>query len=184
MSDLVIRAREFAREKHAAQLRKYTNVPYFVHLEEVAIMVDRAGMSENAIAAAWLHDVVEDQDVLSYTIYCEFGDAVGVMVAALTNEPPAPGINRQQRHEKDLFRLDNSGAEAQTIKCADLISNTSTIVKYDPGFAKVYLPEKRAVLDVLTCAHDGLRQQALDSLRQAEDDLLQNTLARVQGVEP
>jgi hypothetical protein len=43
-----------------------------------------------------------------------------------------------------------------TIKCADLISNTSSIVKHDPKFAEVYLEEKRLLLDVLTKADPWL----------------------------
>jgi hypothetical protein len=45
----------------------------------------------------------------------------------------------------------------QTIKCADLISNTASIALHDPKFAVVYLAEKRALLDVLTQAHPQLR---------------------------
>ena len=55
---LVFKAREFAREAHRSQLRKYTGEPYFVHLEEVAGLVERAGLSNDAVAAAWLHDEV------------------------------------------------------------------------------------------------------------------------------
>jgi (p)ppGpp synthase/HD superfamily hydrolase len=48
--NIVERAREFAREKHAKQLRNCTNEPYFVHLEEVAGLVERVGISKEAIA--------------------------------------------------------------------------------------------------------------------------------------
>lgn len=177
MTDLVNRARGFAYEMHRQQLRRYTNEPYFVHLEEVAGIVERAGMSEAAIAAAWLHDVVEDCGVDSLFIFVNFGEAVGVMVAGLTDNPPTPGLNREHRKAKDRERLSNSGAETQGIKCADLISNTSSIVKHDPDFAKVYLKEKRAILEVLTRAPAALLERAWESLRSAENELLQNALA-------
>ncbi|MCC8952850.1 hypothetical protein H8B02_05035 [Bradyrhizobium sp. Pear77] len=45
--NLIEMAREFAREKHALQKRNYTGEPYFVHLEEVAGIVERTGLSEN-----------------------------------------------------------------------------------------------------------------------------------------
>ncbi|UEM08567.1 HD domain-containing protein [Bradyrhizobium barranii subsp. barranii] len=61
MNGLIFRAREFARERHSAQARRYTGEPYFVHLEEVARMIELAGRPEESIAAAWLHDVIEDQ---------------------------------------------------------------------------------------------------------------------------
>jgi GTP diphosphokinase / guanosine-3',5'-bis(diphosphate) 3'-diphosphatase len=171
MDNLVLKAREFAREAHKAQPRKYTGEPYFVHLEEVANMVANAGLSDAAVAAAWLHDVVEDQDVTVATITAMFGMEVATMVLALTDEPPGPGINRAGRNAMNLARLSIANWETQSIKCADLISNTSTIAKYDPGFAKTYLPEKRAVLDVLTRAHPGLRDNAEASLRAAERQL-------------
>jgi len=57
MNSLIFGARGFARQAHMAQARHCTGEPYFVHLEEVANRVERAGLSDEAIAAAWLHDV-------------------------------------------------------------------------------------------------------------------------------
>lgn len=168
---LINKAREFARAKHITQIRKYTFEPYFVHLEEVAGLVERAGLSETAIAAAWLHDAIEDQDVKIEEIITEFGAHVAYLVFDLTDVPASKGLNRDTRKKMDVSRLSLAMPDAQGIKCADLISNTSTIVKYDPGFARQYLPEKRAVLGVLTRAPDSLKQQAWASLQQAEEDL-------------
>lgn len=166
--NLIEKAREFAREKHAQQKRNYTGEPYFVHLEEVAGIVERAGLSEAAIAAAWLHDTVEDTDATLPEICAKFGSAVAVMVLDLTDTPPAPGMNREQRKRADRLRLKLAGSETQGIKCGDLISNTSTISKHNPGFAKTYLPEKRATLEILTRAPAPLLEQAWASLRAAE----------------
>ena len=61
MKDLIKRAERFARERHAGQCRKGTSKePYTIHLEEVATLVETWGGSHEAIAAAWLHDTVED----------------------------------------------------------------------------------------------------------------------------
>lgn len=171
MNDLIFRAREFARERHAQQLRKYIGLPYFTHLDEVAGFVERAGLSEEAIAVAWLHDVVEDTPTPLSEIVERFGGNVAEMVSMLTDEPPRPGLNRGDRKVIDSARLAGALPEVQGIKCADLISNTSTIVKYDPGFARIYLPEKRAILDVLTRAPAPLRDQAWASLRAAEAEI-------------
>ncbi|MCP1852734.1 MULTISPECIES: HD domain-containing protein [unclassified Bradyrhizobium] len=169
--NLIEMAREFAREKHALQKRSYTGEPYFVHLEEVAGIVERAGLSGSAIAAAWLHDVVEDQDVLESELVERFGQPVSVMVMALTDMPPTPALNREMRKDIDRQRLARASAETQGIKCADLISNTSAISKHNPGFAKVYLPEKRATLEILTNAPSPLLEQAWASLLAAEVEL-------------
>ncbi len=171
MSNLVNKAREFAREKHAAQLRRYTEQPYFVHLEEVAALVERTGLSENAIAAALLHDVVEDQGVPIEAICANFNPDVSLMVLDLTDIPAGKGLNRAERKTVDAHRLSRASADTQSIKCADLISNTSSIVQHDPGFARLYLKEIRQVLEVLQKANDRLRQQAWASLQQAEEVL-------------
>ncbi|UFX42016.1 HD domain-containing protein [Bradyrhizobium sp. 41S5] len=171
MTDLIDSAREFAREKHAEQLRNYTREPYFVHLEEVAGIAERAGLSEAAIAAAWLHDVIEDQNVLESELVLLFGQRTAAIVSSLTDMPPTAALNREMRKEIDRQRLAAASPEAQGVKCADLISNTATIVKHNPGFAKKYLPEKRAILEVLTRAPAPLLEQAWASLIEAERQL-------------
>ena len=61
MNDLINRAERFARGRHEGQFRKgKSQEPYTIHLEEVAVLVERWSSSERAIAAAWLHDTVED----------------------------------------------------------------------------------------------------------------------------
>jgi (p)ppGpp synthase/HD superfamily hydrolase len=177
MNELIFRAREFAREAHKAQLRRYTGEPYFTHPEEVAGMVERAGLSENAIAAAFLHDIINDQGVEPELLFREFGPKVASMVVVLTDTPVGPGFNRERRKALDMDRLSKASVSVQGIRCADLISNTSTIVKYDPGFARIYLPEKRAILEVLTRAPAVLRDAAWACLRSAEDELLQAALS-------
>ncbi len=62
MSDLIERAKVFATQAHQRidQRRKYNNQPYHVHLEAVAKLVASVTDEAEMIAAAWLHDVVED----------------------------------------------------------------------------------------------------------------------------
>lgn len=59
---LVERARRYATKAHAAidQRRKYTNDPYIVHPQAVMEIVSSVPHSEEMLAAAWLHDTVED----------------------------------------------------------------------------------------------------------------------------
>ena len=68
----------------------------------------------------------------------------------------------------DRQRLADSSREVQTIKVADLIDNTPSIVEHDPDFARVYLREKRDLLNVLTLADQGLVDRAWTLLREAE----------------
>jgi hypothetical protein len=58
--------------------------------------------------------------------------------------------NRAERKALDREYIANATPDAKTIKLADIISNCSSIIKHDPEFAKVYLEEKRLLLEVLT----------------------------------
>lgn len=146
---LAYEAMLFAREVHKNQVRKYTNAPYSDHLAEVAGITATVLNDPVSIAVAWLHDCAEDQGVRGTTLVARFGADVADGVFWLSDMELG---NRAQRKEMSRARLSQAPAWVQTIKCADLISNTSSIVQYDPKFATVYLQEKRLLLDVMTKA--------------------------------
>lgn len=150
--DIVEKARVFATAAHAAvgQLRKYTNEPYIVHPFEVAMTVKQVGGTPEMIAAAYLHDTVEDTHVTHETIEREFGPEVAEMVFFLTDVSKPEMGNRARRKAIDREHIAKADAKVQTIKLADIIANCTSIIKYDPEFAKVYLEEKRLLLEVLT----------------------------------
>ncbi len=155
---LVERAKAFAAEKHRNQLRRYTNEPYIVHPIAVAKLVKGVKAHDEVVAAALLHDVLEDTDAKESELRELFGDTVTDLVVELTDVYTGPEHgNRKLRKEKEAIRLSLASADAQTIKVADLIDNTRTIVRHDPGFARVYLPEKARLLYMLTKAHPALR---------------------------
>ena len=163
MTTVVTRARDFATAAHAAvgQLRKYTFEPYIVHPAEVAAIVEEYGGTPEMIAAAWLHDVVEDTGVTSELIRAEFGDHVADLVGWLTDVSRPDHGNRAQRKAVDRAHTASAPAAAQTIKLADLICNTRSIVEHDPKFAETYLAEKRQLLEVMTKGDARLRERAL-----------------------
>lgn len=158
---LAYEAMMFAREVHKDQRRKYTGNPYTDHLAEVAGIVAAAGIGdegggegrEMAIAVAWLHDSVEDCGITLHQIQCLFGWVVRHGVAALSDMETG---NRAERKRLSRERLAAAPGWVQSIKCADLISNTSSIVMHDPKFAVTYLEEKRLLLDVMTKADPRL----------------------------
>ena len=154
------RALLFATAAHAAvgQRRKYTETPYIVHPIEVAEIVQSVNHTDAMVAAAYLHDVLEDTKVTTNVLREEFGDEITALVLWLTSL----GVegNRAERKALDCEFLAHAPAEAQTVKLADLISNTSTIVQYDPKFAKVYLKEKLDLLGVLTKGDSELHRRA------------------------
>ncbi|ALM52519.1 HD domain-containing protein [Halomonas huangheensis] len=171
--DLVERARLFATAAHAAidQRRKYSGAPYIEHPEAVARLVAEHGADEVMIAAAWLHDVVEDTEVSLELVSEEFGKEVSDLVDALSDLQTAEDGNRRVRKQRAAERLAQADPRAQTIKYADLIHNTSSIVRHDRGFAYIYLEEKRYLLEMMTQGEPGLRQKAFQMLEVAEGEL-------------
>jgi (p)ppGpp synthase/HD superfamily hydrolase len=148
--DLVLRARRFAEEAHGAigHRRKYSGRPYVEHLERVAARVARATGDPAAIAAAWLHDVVEDTPATHADIEREFGARVAELVRALTDVELEFG-SRPARKIADRTRLESAPPPAQTVKLADLIDNAHDIAAHDPNFARVFLREMETMLQVL-----------------------------------
>jgi (p)ppGpp synthase/HD superfamily hydrolase len=163
MIDIVEKARVFATAAHAAvkQVRKYTFEPYIVHPTEVAAIVAAVeGATHEMVAAAYLHDTVEDTGVTIETIEQEFGSEVAEIVGWLTDVSKPEDGNRAVRKAIDRAHTAMAPAAAQTVKLADLVSNTRSIMKYDPKFAVTYLEEKRALLEVMTRGDAELMAEA------------------------
>jgi (p)ppGpp synthase/HD superfamily hydrolase len=102
------------------------------------------------VAAAWLHDVVEDTGCTYTDIHMAFGADIAALVGWLTDVSQPQDGNRAHRKSIDRAHSAAAPAEAQTIKLADLISNSKSIMQHDPAFAKTYLEEKRLLLAVMT----------------------------------
>ena len=97
------RAQEFAVKRHGGQ-RYDKDKPYAHHLEAVRDVLVRFGVTdEDLLAAAWLHDVVEDTSTSAQQVSERFGDRVGALVLAVTNEPGKnrrAGISRPTRRSR------------------------------------------------------------------------------------
>jgi (p)ppGpp synthase/HD superfamily hydrolase len=163
---LIEKARLFSVAAHSAigQRRKYTLEPYWVHPAEVASIVRSVPHTEPMLAAAYLHDVVEDTQVTIEVIRNEFGDIIADMVDWLSDKSVVLDGNRATRKKMDADRLALAPHEVQTIKYADLISNTGTIVMHDPKFAVIYLKEKEYLLSVMDKGDASLRARALQNI--------------------
>ena len=174
---LIETSQKLAHDAHDSigQKRKYTGEPYWQHTDAVAALVASVEGTPEMIAAAHLHDYLEDvlPQLLSEERYLEviqFQDRYNVlpiairnMVKELTDEYVKelyPNLNRAQRKEKERARLATISDDGKSIKLADLINNTSDIVANDPEFAKTYLKEKLALLPYLSEGNAALLQQA------------------------
>lgn len=162
--DLALNAMRFAREVHREQRRKYSGNPYADHLAEVAGIVATVAPPDRQrtmVAVAWLHDCIEDQGIDVATLRAQFGDEVADGVLMLSDLETG---NRQARKAATCARLATAAPWIQTIKVADLISNTGSIVIHDPNFARIYLREKRDLLQVLVDADPRLLAVAREQL--------------------
>lgn len=177
---LIERAALFSRAAHQAidQRRKYTGEPYHKHPEAVAWIVAKNGGTDAMVAAAYLHDVVEDTAITLDMIRDEFGNVVAELVDWLSDMQTAADGNRATRKRREREKLAAAPAMAQTIKLADLIDNTSTIVEHDPDFATVYLAEKRDLLCVMENGDQKLWRKAWSLLVEGEAKIAEIKEAR------
>ena len=145
------KAKRFAADAHASivHVRKYTGEPYIGHPASVVEIVRSVPHTEEMLAAAWLHDTVEDTAATEAEIYEMFGHKVAVMVEMLTDVSKPEDGNRAKRKAIDRAHSARGIPAAKTIKIADLIDNSSSILERDPRFAEVFIREKALLLKVL-----------------------------------
>jgi (p)ppGpp synthase/HD superfamily hydrolase len=162
MDNIVERARTVAIAAHSAtgQRRKYTGEPYWVHLQEVADTVAYVSQDTAMVAAAWLHDILEDTQLELDLLLRLFGEDVTDMVVWLTDTAKISDGNRATRAGIERMRLASASARVQTIKIADIMSNVRSIAEHDKKFARIYLPEKSLLLDELLLGDPILRVNA------------------------
>lgn len=142
---------EFAAHYHGIidQRRKYTGEPYIVHPAAVAEIVRSVPCTPEMLAAAYLHDVVEDTPATIEEVRVMFGAEIADMVFSLTNEGRMEEVSRAERKRVERARLAVASSGAKTVKLADILENITSIVERDPKFARVYLREKIQLLPLL-----------------------------------
>ncbi len=176
----------FAAEKHAAQTRKKTDVPYISHLMSVAALVMEAGGDEDQTIAALLHDVVEDcgGEPMLEEVRQRFGDRVASIVEGCTDAYTIPKPPWKQRKLDYLEVLRRADDDIRLVSAADKLHNVRTILAdYRTEGDRVWerfsgdkdgtLWYYRAVLDVL---RHGRSNRLVDELQRVVTEL--ETLAR------
>lgn len=174
MNTILIRsAIEYAAWAHGSidQRRKYTDDPYIVHPVAVGRLLASLEQDDEVIVAGLLHDTVEDTPVTLAQIEETFGARVADLVNWVTDVSRPNDGNREARKALDRCHVAQAPAEAQTIKLADLIDNTKSIVRHDVDFARVYLAEKLLLLEVLSRGNPRLLHYAKWLARQSSNYL-------------
>ena len=167
MSDLVTRAADFARKAHDGQTRAYSNAPYFTHPERVAKRVAAMGEGPAMVAAAYLHDVVEDCGVDIDEINETFGFGVSRIVDCLTVRK-IPGAPRDEQKRADRRKRVEAMPCAQRLK---LVERPDDLTELRPDmkhsakareFAPTYCRESVALLTAIGSAHEGLSWEIVE----------------------
>lgn len=125
-SDLIARALAKATEAHAGQTRNGSGgLPYIEHPRMVAATLAAHDFSEATLAAALLHDVVEDSDTTVEELRAEFGDEVADLVAALSDDESIKSYrDRKDEHRRRVADVDG---DALAIYAADKLTNMTTL---------------------------------------------------------
>jgi (p)ppGpp synthase/HD superfamily hydrolase len=125
-SELILRALAKAGAAHAGQVRNGSGgLPYIEHPRMVAATLVAHGYAEETVAAALLHDVVEDSDTTVEELRAEFGDTIADLVAALSDDESIEDY--RERKEEHRARVADVDGDAFAIYAADKLTNLKTI---------------------------------------------------------
>ena len=156
----VVEAERFARKAHTGHTRNNrANTPYEYHLEEVATLVHESHGSPEEIAAAWLHDSVEDTTTTLADIHDLLGPTVASIVEHLTDLPEWKGLPTLERKTLQAARVATLvhthsvgilPARIKRVKLADQISNVRCCtldppVKWDAAKIRHYIEGARRI---------------------------------------
>ena len=122
--DRILKAIQFACEKHSAQKRKGAPWPYIVHIYDVAQILQENNVDIDTLIAGILHDTVEDTGTTLDEICSMFGYRVASFVDILSENKALPYAKRKAVQAE---RIKNAPKEAKMVKCADCLSNIKSI---------------------------------------------------------
>ena len=134
MNDLLVvtRAFNFAAQRHSKQRRKgEAQEPYINHLAEVALLVAEAtkGKDPNLIAAALLHDTIEDTNTTWEELSVFFNDDIANLVNEVTDDKT---LRKEERKKLQITTASKKTHRAKILKLADKTSNLRSIAKSPP----------------------------------------------------
>ncbi|MES2203027.1 MAG: HD domain-containing protein [Patescibacteria group bacterium] len=152
-AELIEKAKAYAHRAHTGHKRMDAEgSPYIVHPEEVADLVAKSGGSAQEVAAAWLHDTVEDTPTTIEDIKREFGDEIAEIVHGLTDLPEFEKLPVAERKAKQAERVRGESISVRRIKLADQTSNVPTVgsgmfLDMTPGRALDYVRGAKSIAE-------------------------------------
>lgn len=163
---LLLRALAFAAHKHRDQRRKDAVAsPYINHPIALAEVLAREGGVDDieVLAAALLHDTIEDTDTTGQELRREFGDRIAGIVAEVTDDTKLPKADRKRLQIEHAAGL---SAAAKLVKLADKICNLRDVAGRPP--AKWDIERRREYFEWAKRVIDGLRGVPGESMRALE----------------
>lgn len=170
-------AKSFAIDKHKEQYRKNGN-PYIIHPISVASLLKKYKKSHNInrlMAAAYLHDTLEDTNTSYYELVDTFGyDIAGLVMELTTDENMKKEIGKNKYL---AYKLNSMTKWALSIKLCDRLDNISDLEEMEESFSKRYLEETIFIIDYicenreLTKTHRDIIKDIVDKLRKINVDI-------------
>lgn len=147
---MILKAAAITVRAHQGQKRKYNGRPYVTHPARVAGRVGLLpGVTEEMVAAAYLHDVLEDTPITKEEIDREISPQVGYYVDWLTNRSKGGGLPRAGCKMLDRQRLAEAPIQVKQIKALDRIDNLLELLDAPADFKRLYAEESLLLADVL-----------------------------------
>jgi (p)ppGpp synthase/HD superfamily hydrolase len=164
-SALVADAYGLAADAHEGQRRKDDGTPYITHPVAVAELLHDAGFDDDVVAAALLHDVVEDTEMGRDEIAERFGDRVAELVDALSEDDGIQDYEDRKREHRE--QVEESGRDAIAIYIADKLSNLRDMRRIYAEEGEAIASRFKAPLDVRV----GLWRDDHEMARRSAPDL-------------
>lgn len=173
------KAAEFSARYHAGQTRKLGGAPYIVHLYETAAIASLMTQDDEILAAALLHDVLEDTAMDADTLRAEFGETAARIVRWCSEDKMrgrAPAETWQERKVAAIERMKGAPVEAKIVLLADKLSNIRSI-------AAQYAKDGDAVWAAFNnsdkLAHEWAYRSYAEALAELEDEFLYKEYVRL-----
>jgi (p)ppGpp synthase/HD superfamily hydrolase len=179
MSEMILEAAVCAAEAHSKQKRKTSGEPYVNHVLRVAHNAKKAGLSDEAVSAALLHDAVEDTDLTLDEIAERFPERVAFLVKLMTQwwsdyAPVEVKISERPKYYGEIAKDE----EAMAIKLLDRADNLIDMARMLPkakDWAARYLHRSKKELEMIfeKSSNDYAKAKFTEAL-----EILDQSLAR------
>lgn len=177
---------DFVKFHHGSQRRKYTDEPYFTHLLSVAELLSQFSNDEMEVEIGLCHDLLErtactKQEFalklidMGYDLFPRNKILKGVYdMTNLYSEAAYPMFNRKERKDLEAERMVDIESFSQTVKYAEIIINSRSIIQYDPEFAKIYVEEIQSYIKEMNEGNRNLYQLCCKELNSISEKILNN----------